>query len=171
MIRRARTLLRWTSRPTSTRPAAALAAGLLMGATGLGLVGCSEYEFHPPDREAQVAEAAGAFSIQTYDTVTWASNSIRALEGDVVWSSQCRTCHGPVGRGGTAYARNQGLEVPSLVAPDWRYAGQRDSVLFRIHSGHAGGMPTWSVAGITPREIDAVTYYLLDVLRPEVTGG
>lgn len=157
-----------------TRPlpsAAAIAAGLLIGAAGLGVGGCSEYEFHPPDREAQVAEAAGAFSLQRYDTVTWASDSIRGLEGSVVWSSQCRNCHGPVGRGETAYARSQSLEVPSLVAPEWRYAGQRDSVLFRIHSGHAAGMPTWSVAGISPREIDAVTYYVLEVLRPEMGGG
>jgi mono/diheme cytochrome c family protein len=151
------------------RPLAAVVAGLLVG--GIGFGGCGEYEFHPPDREAQVAEATGEFSLETYDTVTWASDSIRGIEGNVVWSSQCRNCHGPLGRGATAYAGNQGLDVPSLVTADWRYAGQRDSVLLRIHSGHAGGMPTWSVAGISPREIDAVAYYLLEVLRPEVIGG
>lgn len=147
--------------------APALVACLVAG----GLVGCGEYEFHPPDREAQVADAAADFSLETYDTVTWASDSIRALEGSVVWSSQCRDCHGPLGRGETAYAENRGLDIPSLVDTDWRYAGQRDSVLFRIHSGHADGMPTWSVARITAREIDAVTHYLLEVLRPEVAGG
>lgn len=151
------------------RPLAATVAGLLVGTAGL--VGCGEYEFHPPDRDAQVAEAAAGFSLETYDSVTWVSDSIRSLEGSVVWSSQCRNCHGPLGSGATAYAENQGLDVPSLVTPDWRYAGQRDSVLLRIHSGHAEGMPTWSVAGISPREIDAVAYYLLEVLRPEVVGG
>lgn len=145
----------------------------VVGATvGVGAVaGCGEYEFEPPDREAQVSEAAEQFSMAAYDTVTWASDSIRALEGNVVWSSQCRNCHGPLGMGATAYAENQGLDVPSVVGADWRYAGQRDSVLLRIHSGHADGMPTWSVAGISPREIDAVAYYLLEVLRPEVVNG
>jgi hypothetical protein len=32
-------------------------------------------------------------------------------------------------------------------------------------------MPTWGVAGITLREMDAVTGYLLEVLRPEVLEG
>ena len=152
-----------------TRTLPALTRGLLIGA--VALVGCEKHEFHPPDREAQVADAAGDFSLETYDSVTWASDSIRGLEGDVVWSSQCRNCHGPLGRGETAYAERQSLRVPSLVEPDWRYAGQRDSVLQRIHAGHAEGMPTWSVAGISPREIDAVAFYILEVLRPEVAGG
>ena len=135
------------------------------------LVACGDYEFEPPDREAQVSDAAAAFRLETYDTVTWASDSIRALEGSVVWSAQCRNCHGPMGAGGTNYASEQGLDVPSLVDAEWPYAESRDSVLSRVHSGHAGGMPTWSVAGISPREIDAVTHYLMAVLRPEVTGG
>lgn len=140
-------------------------------ALGAVLAACSEYEFHPPDRETQVEQAAATFSIERYDTLTWASDSIRAFEGNSVWSSECRDCHGPLGRGTTTYAENQGLTVPSLVEPDWRYAGQRDSVLYRIHAGHADGMPTWSVAGISDREIDAVTHYLMEVLRPEMISG
>jgi hypothetical protein len=31
-------------------------------------------------------------------------------------------------------------------------------------------MPTWGVAGITPREIDAVAFYILERLRPEMLG-
>lgn len=75
-----------------------------------------------------------------------------------------------IGRGDTPYAANRGLEVPSLVEADWRYAEARDSVLHRVFVGHLGGMPTWGVAGLTPREMDAVTHYLLEVLRPEVIG-
>jgi hypothetical protein len=45
-----------------------------------------------------------------------------------------------------------------------------DSVRHRIFVGHAAGMPTWGVAGISPREIDGAAYYLLERLRPEVLG-
>jgi len=144
---------------------------LLVVGMSAATVACGDYEFEPPDREAQVAEAGAAFSIETYDTVSWTSDSVRALQGSVVWSAQCRNCHGPMGAGDTEYAAEQRLEVPSLVEAEWAYATARDSVLYRIHSGHAAGMPTWSVAGISPREIDAVTHYLMKVLRPEVTGG
>ena len=58
--------------------------------------------------------------------------------------------------------------MPSLVGEDWPYADAQDSVLHRIYVGHAAGMPTWGVAGITLREMDAVSHYLLDVLRPEI---
>jgi len=143
--------------------------GLLM--TTLASGGCAEHEFEPPDREAQVEAASSTFSVARYDSISWESNDQRALEGNVVWSSQCRNCHGPLGGGETPYATERGLAVPSLVEADWRYATRRDSVLYRIHSGHAEGMPTWSVAGISPREIDAVTWYLMEVLRPEVIGG
>lgn len=155
-------------RPAGTRVRLALLAAPLLALVGIG---CGEHEFEPPDRAAQVESAGQGFSMALYDSVAWVSDSARSIDGNIVWSSECRTCHGPLGRGQTSYAAQRGLEVPSLVEPDWRYANQRDSVLFRIHAGHAGGMPTWSVAGISPREIDAVAYYLLDVLRPEVIGG
>lgn len=129
--------------------------------------GCKGHEFEPPDREAQVQVADARFDLASFDSVTWASDSVRALEGNVVWASYCRNCHGSVGRGATDYAVGRGLEVPSLVEPSWHLAAHRDSVLHRIFVGHARGMPTWGVAGITPREMDAVTHYLLAVLRPE----
>jgi mono/diheme cytochrome c family protein len=93
------------------------------------------------------------------------------MEGNLVYASHCRSCHGTVGEGGTDYALERGLEVPSLVDPAPLRGNVRDSVLEIIYTGHVRGMPTWGVAGISPREIDAVTYYLLQVLRPEVLGG
>jgi mono/diheme cytochrome c family protein len=41
----------------------------------------------------------------------------------------------------------------------------------RIFTGHPAGMPTWGVAGIPAREIDAVAAYILEQLRPDVLGG
>jgi mono/diheme cytochrome c family protein len=137
----------------------------------LTAAGCTEHTFPPPDRERQVAQADSIFSMALVDSVTWASDSIRALEGNVVYSTYGRNCHGPLGGGATEYALSRGLEVPSLVQADWRLAESRDSILHRIFVGHAAGMPTWGVGGISPREMDAVTYYLTRVLRPEVLSG
>ncbi|HSG47132.1 MAG TPA: cytochrome c [Longimicrobiales bacterium] len=133
--------------------------------------GCAEHHFEPPDREEQVAEAETGFSMAAFDSVSWESDDQRALDGNVVYSTYCRNCHGPLGMGGTEYARVRDLDVPSLVEPDWQFAESRDSVLHRIFVGHSTGMPTWGVAGISPRAMDAVTHYLLNVLRPEVLGG
>jgi len=146
------------------RVAGAVVACVVLGA-------CSEHHFEPPDREEQVSEAEAGFSVVAFDSIAWESDEVRALEGNVVYSTYCNNCHGPLGRGDTEYARTRHLDVPSLVEPDWRFAQSRDSVLHRIFVGHAAGMPTWGVAGISSRETDAVTHYLLTVLRPEVTGG
>ena len=132
--------------------------------------GCKGHEFEPPDREGQVQQAETRFDLASFDSVGWASDSVRSLQGNVVWATYCRNCHGSFGRGATDYAVGRGLEVPSLVEPGWRFEGQRDSVLHRIFVGHARGMPTWGVAGITPREMDAVSHYLLAVLRPEAAA-
>lgn len=135
------------------------------------LVGCGEKTFDPPDREARVADAETRFQEVRFDTLTWASDDERALIGNGIYASRCRDCHGTLGRGETAYSENRGLEVPSLVQPDWRMAESMDSVRHRIFVGHASGMPTWGVAGINNREIDAVAFYILERLRPEVLGG
>ena len=136
----------------------------------VAVAACEKPKFEPPDRAARIEEADEVFSMALFDSIAWPSDSIRALDGNVVYSTFCRNCHGTLGRGETDYAAERGLEVVSLVAPDWRYAEARDSVLHRIFVGHVQGMPTWGVAGISPREMDAVTHYLMDVLRPEVAA-
>ncbi|MEQ9568633.1 MAG: cytochrome c [Longimicrobiales bacterium] len=147
------------------RPAVALAAAL-----SVALAACEKPEFEPPDRAEQVREADAEFSMAVFDSVAWPSDSIRALEGNVVYATSCRNCHGPLGAGGTDYALERNLAVPSLVAPEWRYARAPDSIRHRIFVGHVRGMPTWGVAGLTPREIDAVAHYIDEVLRPELLG-
>lgn len=133
-------------------------------------VACGEKQFDPPDRAERIAAADSLYDHVRFDTITWASDSARAIQGNVVFASSCRNCHGSLGSGGTAYAAERGLDVPSLVQTDWRYEGQLDSVRHRVFVGHVHGMPTWGVAGLTPRDIDAVSHYILDVLRPEVTS-
>lgn len=143
-------------------------AGTALFASVMVLGACTEHHFEPPDREQQVAEAGLEFDLALFDTISWSSDEQKGLDGNVVYASYCRNCHGQLGTGDTEYAGERGLDVPSLVAADWEMADSPDAVLRRIFVGHSRGMPTWGVAGITPREMDAVTFYLLNVLRPEI---
>lgn len=142
---------------------------LLAGAVLL-LVGCEGHEFHPPDREAQVSEADSIYSSALFDTVAWDSAAARARQGNAVYAATCRRCHGTLGRGETEYARQQEVEVPSLVRADWEYRTV-DQVRRRIFTGHSEGMPTFGIARLEPREIDAVSYYILEVLRPDAAAA
>jgi mono/diheme cytochrome c family protein len=147
--------------------AAVLALGLavLPGA-------CEKHEFEPPSRDAQVAQADSLYSPVLFDSITWPGDSARTFEGNNVFATHCRKCHGVMGEGGTTeYAAVQGLEVPSLVRPEWPEGDDVEALRRRIFTGHPAGMPTWGVAGITPREIDAVAWYIAHDLRPEVLGG
>lgn len=139
-------------------------------AVALILGGCG-HEFEPPDREARVADATQQFAAVRFDTITWTDDDARELEGNEVYAARCRNCHGTLGAGGTDYAAERGLDVPSLVEPDWRLDGQADSVRFHVFVGHAAGMPNWGVTGLTQRQIDAVSFYIVDRLRPEVLPG
>ncbi|HSJ08261.1 MAG TPA: cytochrome c [Longimicrobiales bacterium] len=130
---------------------------------------CEKHEFEQPDREAQVLQADSLLTPETFDSIQWASDEERATQGNNAYAATCRSCHGVLGAGDTDYAREQNVNPPSLVREDWPYADV-DAVRHRIFTGHAAGMPTWGVAGITPREIDAVAYYVVNVLRPEAMG-
>lgn len=154
-------------RPRLRRVAAA-ALGTLAGAAGAA---CGEHEFDAPSRAERVEEAAERFDAASFDSIGWTDEAQRMLEGNAVYAAECRRCHGPLGRGDTEYARANDLDVPSLVESDWDFADDPIAVRRRIFTGHEAGMPTWGVAGITPREIDAVAAYILEDLRPEVLGG
>ena len=130
---------------------------------------CSGHEFEPPDRAERVREAAAVYAPSLFDTITWSAEESRSRVGNQVYIDKCRNCHGPVGRGGTDYAKGRGLEVPSLVRPDWPLA-VADSLHRAIYVGHEQGMPIYGDGGISLREIDAVAGYVLNVLRPDVLG-
>jgi len=134
------------------------------------LLGC-EHRFEPPSEALRIQEADDLYTPEIFDTVSWTSTEVRNMEGNVVYASKCRNCHGAMGEGGSPYAVQRRLEVPSLVQADWAFAGDLERLRRHIFVGHMIGMPTWGVAGITPREIDAAAHYILDLLRPEVLGG
>jgi len=139
-------------------------------AAALAVAACGHHEFEPPDRDAKVREAAASFTPALFDTLAWDSAGERQALGNQVYVEHCRTCHGSLGQGGTDYAAAQGLEVPSLTQPGWSLADP-DSLHRVIFVGHAVGMPVFGDHDLTPREIDAVAGYILDVLRPEVLGA
>ncbi|HKJ92158.1 MAG TPA: cytochrome c [Longimicrobiales bacterium] len=136
----------------------------------LALAGCRGHHFEPPDRQEQVAQADSAYSPALFDSIHWPSDSLRLFVGNNTYAAQCRKCHGYLGKGDTDYDRAHGIQAPSLVRPDWQYASDIQAVRHIMFTGHAG-MPTWGVAGITPREIDATAYYVLSRLRPDVLGA
>lgn len=147
---------RWTS-------AGAL---LIAGAT----FACGGHEFEPPSEEERIAEAEGVYSPALFDSVSWPDPDRRLFTGNEVYAAHCRRCHGTLGRGDTDYAQSRNLDVPSIVEPNWAFGDSMEAVRREIFVGHTEGMPTWGVAGITSREIDAAAYYILTVLRPEVLG-
>ena len=134
------------------------------------LASCGGHDFEPPDRGERVRHALAEYSPATFDTITWASEEDRTTLGNQIYVENCRDCHGPLGRGRTDYAREQGLDVPSLVEPGWPLA-VADSLHKVIFVGHEEGMPIYADGAISPREIDAVAGYILQVLRPDVAGG
>jgi mono/diheme cytochrome c family protein len=148
----------------------ALLASALGALAALPAAGCGHHEFEPPDREARVREAAAAYTPALFDTIAWDAGGTRGVLGNQVYVDKCRTCHGPLGDGATEYSLARGLEVPSLTRADWPRAHD-DSLRRVISVGHVSGMPVFGAHGLTPREIDAVTGYILDVLRPDVLGS
>jgi len=119
---------------------------------------------------SQATQADSLFASEMFDTITWPSDSVRLLRGNEVYAAECRRCHGYLGRGGTEYADARDLVVPSLVRPDWEYARDLRGALRQIFTGHGEGMPSWGIGRLTPRQIQAATYYVLYQLRPEVLG-
>lgn len=145
----------------SALSAAACACAVLLSACE------KKYDFEPPSREAQVEEAEGLFDPAMFDSIGWEDPEERSLIGNAIYAARCRRCHGTFGSGGTDYGRQHELDVPSLIREEWPYADV-PSLRREIFVGHPQGMPTWGVAGLTFREIDAVAWYVQNQLRPEM---
>lgn len=142
------------------------------------LTACGREET-PQDREPRVraaradsvALAEAAYDGSAFDTITWPAPAARLERGGVVWSFSCQRCHGPEGRGGGELAVQLGFEVPSVVEPDWAYAGVLPAIRRRIFVGHEGEMPNWGLHGLKYRDIDAVAAYIEEVLRPAASSN
>jgi mono/diheme cytochrome c family protein len=146
------------------RPGAPVAAAAVMLAMA---VACEKQEFEPPDRAGRVAQADSLFDAAVFDTVTWASDSLRFQAGNDLYTTECRQCHGTIGEGGTEYARSRAMDPPSLIRPDWPEGDDLEAVRRRVFTGHPGGMPTFGSGNLSPRQIDAVAYYITYGLRSE----
>jgi mono/diheme cytochrome c family protein len=152
-----------TWRSTSLRRVASIIA--LASAAG-----CAEPEFEPPSRAERVGAADERFDTALFDTIAWPDSLQRLQEGNAVYAAECRRCHGTLGEGETEYAVANELDVPTLVGPDWSLGTDPLALRRKIFTGHEAGMPTWGIAGISAREIDAVAAYLAEDLRPEILG-
>lgn len=128
---------------------------------------CGDPEFEPPDRSARVERADSIYSPALFDTISWPSEAALLTEGNALYAEECRRCHGTLGQGGTDYARERGLTVPSLVEPEWPMA-DTDSLRHMIFVGHESGMPIYGDGDLSPRQIDATAAYILLTLRPDV---
>lgn len=138
---------------------------LLVAALALGCGG--EPAPGTDGRDAEVARAESAWDAAAFDTVTWNRAVARSDRGRAVYYYSCSKCHGPEGEGQGSRARRDELEVPSIVAPDWAYDGRIDSIRRAVFVGHRSGMPSWGLTDLSLRDLDAVAYYVDDLLPEE----
>jgi mono/diheme cytochrome c family protein len=144
---------------------------LVPALVALSLVACEEKSFDAPEESARLELADSLYSPTLFDTITWAADEQRVVAGNLVYADYCRRCHGTVGEGGVAYVAGLEVHVPSLVDAEWPLDDDIEAVRARVFTGHVGGMPSWGISRLTPREIDAVAYYILEQLRPEILSG
>jgi mono/diheme cytochrome c family protein len=148
------------------------AAGLVLLVAVTALAACGDDEgYQPPDRAQRIALADSVYSPALFDTISWPSDPDRINAGNLVYADYCRRCHGTVGEGGIARVGGRDISVPSLVAADWRLDDDIEAVRRRVFTGHTGGMPSLGISRLTPREIDAVAFYILVQLRPEMLSA
>lgn len=140
--------------------------GLVLAVTVLA--GCEHEAYEAPPEEGRIELADSLYSPALFDTIAWASSAERITAGNLVYADHCRRCHGPVGEGGPASVAGREFVVPSLVRADWPFGDDIAAVRHRTFTGHTGGMPSWGLTRLTPREIDAVASYLVEQLRPEM---
>jgi mono/diheme cytochrome c family protein len=135
------------------------------------LAACEEKTYDPPGEASRLELADSLYSPALFDTIHWPSDEQRVVAGNLVYADYCRRCHGTVGEGGPTRVGGRELDVPSLVDPGWGFDEDIGAVRERIFTGHTGGMPSWGISRLTPREIDAVAAYILEQLRPEILSG
>lgn len=117
-------------------------------------------------RPDSVGLALSQLTAETFDTIQWPADSVALARGAVVWVYSCRRCHGDEGYGDGGFVqRGVTLEPPSLRAPDWRFRDDLDGIRRQVYVGTEDGMPHWGLVGLKPRDIDAVSRYIQQVVR------
>lgn len=131
--------------------------------------GCGGGTGTPPAASAgadSVNLALSQFETEAFDTIQWPSDSAAVARGAVVWVYSCRRCHGDEGYGDAGFVQGgETLEPPSLRAPDWRFDDDLDGLRRQVYTGTEEGMPHWGLVGLKPRDIDAVSRYIQQVIR------
>jgi mono/diheme cytochrome c family protein len=134
----------------------------------LAASGCASGEPAEEEAAADTAAASMASAVEAYDptafdTITWESEEAALERGQVVYRFSCLKCHGERGTGDTGFVRGgDTLRPPSFREPDWEFAGDKDGIRQQIFVGTAEGMPHWGLAGLGPKDIDAVATYILE---------
>jgi mono/diheme cytochrome c family protein len=145
-----------------------LAFALVLTVTVLGLAACEDEGYEPPDAAQRIELADSLYSPTLFDTIDWSSDRERIVAGNLVYADYCRRCHGTIGEGGVVQAAGNTFVVPSLVQAEWGLDDSMTDVRRSVFTGHTGGMPSWGISRLTPRQIDAVAFYILEQLRPEI---
>lgn len=166
------------SGPTRAAPVLTMGALTLMVTAALACQKEASSEWREAAERAAAArsaeEADRHFDPAAFDTVEFSSEYARAERGRVVYEHSCASCHGEDGSGPGPHAREEGMEVDSLSALLRPYGGDIPSVRRAIFVGHAYGMPAWGLTELSPRDVDAVAFFIEERLTredPEAEGG
>ena len=147
-----------------TLPILAVTAGLMVACQR----GEPAEEQSGPTGADSVAAALAAFDPAAFDTISWDTHEAALERGGVVFRFSCRKCHGEGGAGdGGFVASGDTLRPPSFLAEEWQFAEDREALRQHIYTGTADGMPHWGLEGLKYRDIDAVSYYILETLRTQ----
>ncbi len=116
-----------------------------------------------PNAADTVAVAAAEFNPSVFDTVKWASDSVRLARGADVFKWGCAECHGPQGYGDGKHVTEKGdtLRPPNFHLASWHLAADTEGVRRKVYMGNTRGMPHWGLRRMEPRDIDAVAAYVL----------
>lgn len=140
---------------------------LLMATAAVAACQQGQSDNAQPNAADTVAVAEAEYNPAVFDTVKWASDSVRLARGADVFKWGCAECHGPQGRGDGGKVTEQGdtLRPPDFQQTAWRLAGDTDAVRRKVYTGNTRGMPHWGLRRMEPRDIDAVAAYVLTVLH------
>jgi mono/diheme cytochrome c family protein len=148
---------------------------LLVWALPLALAACAEEPQEDPSASTaaadSVAQALATYTPETFDSISWATDTAQTNRGAVVWMFSCRKCHGDTAAGDGHWVMDgDTLHPPSFQTADWRFATDRTGLVRYIYAGNASGMPHWGVVGLKPRDIDAVAAYIQTMLVAPPAG-
>lgn len=140
----------------------------LLGISLLVACGDGQTQEQAEARPDSVALALEQFDTSVFDSITWNTDTARINRGAVVWTFSCRKCHGEVGHGDAGFViAGDTLVPPDFAEPGWRLATDRLELMKYIYAGNQEGMPHWGIQGLKPRDIDAVSTYIQELLVPQ----